>query len=134
MMRCGMLAAAMAAAGHAAAQETAPNDILPELAWPIYESADEDLDTCALGEVAGLDSNGDGFVSVRRGPGTTYERIAKLKNGDRVWVFDEVESWFGVIYGAATVECSAIPETRVLNRDGALQGWVYGKWIKPLAG
>ncbi|MEL6913130.1 MAG: hypothetical protein AAFP13_01385 [Pseudomonadota bacterium] len=32
--------------------------------------------------VRGLDPNGDGFLSIRRGPGTQHQEIARAINGD----------------------------------------------------
>ena len=134
MIRVSFVVAAVVAAGCASGQEIDPNGIPVELAWPIFETAYEDLDTCALAEVSGLNPNGDGFLSVRRGPGTHFDRIDKLKNGDQVRVFDDVDGWLGVIYAAAAVDCSPITERKVLKREGALHGWDYGKWVSPLAG
>ncbi|MFS4582472.1 SH3 domain-containing protein [Phaeobacter sp. C3_T13_0] len=134
MLRVLLLAATWLAATQSSGQEIDPKEIPPELAQPIFEKSDADLDTCGLGAVSGLDPDGDGFLSVRTGPGTEYARLAKLANGDRVWIFDTVGEWHGVIYGAEAVDCSPITETRVLNRDGANHGWIHSNWLTPLAG
>ena len=48
----------------------------------IMERADEGLDTCAFGQIAGLKADGDGFLAVRKGPGTNHEKIDELVNGE----------------------------------------------------
>lgn len=67
--------------------------------------------------VDGLDPNGDGFLAVRTGPGTTYPMIAKLRNGDVVVVHAASGPWFGVSFG-----------------DGGGMGWVHRNWLVDLAG
>jgi len=104
------------------------------LARPVMETADGNLDTCALGRVAGLNPDGDGYLAVRAGPGSDHKELDRITNGTLVWVFETVGDWHGVIYGAEGVDCSPIPDTRVLEREGQLQGWVHGNWVEPLAG
>jgi hypothetical protein len=51
----------------------------------IMIGGEEDLDACSsTGEVTGLDPSGDGFLSVRSGPGgRPYREIDRLFNGNR---------------------------------------------------
>ena len=70
--------------------------------------------------VKGLDPNGDGFLSVRSGPGTGHAEIARVRNGDALfldtrkcrgnWCFAE---------GAS-----------VNNRNTNLTGWFYTAWCE----
>ena len=93
----------------------------------------EGLDTCALAEVKGLDPRGDNFLAVRAGPGTAYAMRDRLHTGDRVWLFDQVGDWMGIVYGSTEIECG--PETRDRPYDGpGRTGWVYKRYLKPLAG
>lgn len=59
----------------------------------------------------GLHPNGDGFLSVRTGPGTNYRKIDELQNGDRVTIINGKG-------GSLGVECGA-----------GRSGWAHGNWI-----
>lgn len=99
----------------------------------VMERADDGLDTCSYGQVFGLKADGDGFLSVRRGPGTTYESFDELKNNDKVWLFEEKDGWYGIVYGVEELTCSPVESDRPVDTDGK-KGWVFGKWIEVLAG
>ncbi len=99
----------------------------------VMERADDGLDTCAYGQVSGLKHDGDGFLSVRRGPGTIYKAFDQLKNHDKVWLFEEKDGWYGVVYGVDDQNCSPIEKDRPVDTQGK-KGWVHGKWIELLAG
>lgn len=100
---------------------------------PVMERADNGLDTCAFGRVAGLKADGDGFLSVRRGPSTSYEAFDQLKNNEKVWLFEEKDGWYGIVYGVDELTCSPVDQDRPVQTNGKI-GWVYGKWIEVLAG
>ncbi|MEM1048119.1 MAG: SH3 domain-containing protein [Pseudomonadota bacterium] len=100
---------------------------------PIIEHAQEDLDTCALGEVTGLKADGDGFLAVRAGPGTQYRKLDQLYNGDAVLLFDRKGKWLGIVYGVAELSCSPIRESRPVPHRGR-KGWVHENWIRVIAG
>lgn len=100
---------------------------------PVMERADDGLDTCAFGQVVGLKADGDGFLSVRRGPSTSYESFDQLKNNDKVWLFEEKDGWYGVVYGVDELTCSPVDKDRPVETDGKI-GWIYGKWVEVLAG
>lgn len=100
---------------------------------PIIEKADEDLDTCALGEVHGLKKDGDGFLAVRTGPGTANQQIDHVINGDRVWVFNQSGEWYGVVYGVDEVDCSPVEEDVPVRAEGK-KGWVHSRWVRIIAG
>lgn len=101
---------------------------------PVMEHADGgDYDTCSLGQVAGLKAGGDGFLAVRTGPGSDYTMIDKVYNGDKVWIFDQVGGWLGVVYGVDFVECSPIQKDRPVAKQGK-KGWVHKNWVREIAG
>ncbi|MEM9496799.1 MAG: hypothetical protein AAGA28_02680 [Pseudomonadota bacterium] len=67
-----------------------------------------------------LDPNGDGFLSVRTGPGSGYQEIARVNNGDALY-FDTREcqgKW-----------CRARGAS-VKKRETDLQGWFYTAWCE----
>ena len=68
-------------------------------------------DACSrFGKVRGLDPNGDNFLSVRTGPGTSYDEIDRIYNGDGVSICTQQGKWLRVKYGNG-------------------RGWVYGKYV-----
>ncbi len=68
-------------------------------------------DACnRFGKVRGLDPNGDNFLSVRTGPGTGYEEIDRIFNGNGVSICSQQGKWLKVKYGGG-------------------RGWVYGKYV-----
>jgi len=83
------------------------------------------------GIVKGISRHGDGFVAVRSGPGTGYERIDKLdRNGQNVVVVDTKGKWKGIVYGQANCANSVL-KYRGKNYNGSCKkGWVYGKYIQ----
>ncbi len=72
---------------------------------------------CAGATVTGLDPNGDGFLSVRTGPGTQFRKIDELYNGSTVRTCAKQGKWWGVYYGS--------PRRK---------GWVHGNWLGNWAG
>lgn len=99
----------------------------------IIERADADFDTCSLGQVKGLKVNGDGFLAVRSGPSSKFQKIDELYNGNKVWLFEERKGWYGVVYGVDELTCSPIKKSRPLRKKGK-KGWIYGKFVKVIAG
>ena len=104
-----------------------------QLDVPIIEQADGDLDTCALGEVHGLKANGDGFLAVRSAPDSDYRKLDEVYNGNRVWIFQQIGKWYGVVYGVDNVDCSPINKDRRVRAPGK-KGWVHGNWVRVIAG
>lgn len=72
---------------------------------------------CAGSIVSGLDPNGDGFLAVRKGPGTQHAKIDQLYNGDTVRTCARSGRWIGVYYGT--------PRRK---------GWVHSNWLVDGAG
>jgi hypothetical protein len=69
------------------------------------------VDACQRkGRVRGLDPNGDNFLSVRTGPGTGFQELDRIFNGNVVSICARQGKWFRVKYGGGA-------------------GWVYGRYI-----
>ncbi|MES0809300.1 SH3 domain-containing protein [Roseibium sp. SCPC15] len=105
-----------------------------DLDVPVMEIASDDLDTCALGKVAGLKKDGDGFLAVRSGPGTNFRKLDEIHNEDIVWLFEQKGNWIGIVYGVGyDMNCSAVDHDRPVPHRGK-KGWVHENWIEFLAG
>lgn len=104
-----------------------------QLDVPIIEHADENLDTCAYGQVIGLKSEGDNFLAVRSGPASDYTKLDELKNDDKVWMYDVQGEWFGIVYDVEAAICGPLEKDREVETDGK-KGWVHSKWIEGIAG
>jgi len=63
--------------------------------------------------VTGLDPQGDNFLSLRNGPGTSYSRVLKLAPNTELTVIGISGKWRKVVLNDGTV------------------GWAYGKYIAP---
>ena len=87
----------------------------------------------ALGKVRGLDPDGDGFLAVRRGPGSQYAMIDKLHNGDMATICDERGKWIGIVYGRHCGLETYVAKRRAY-RGPCRSGWVYGKWLRVVGG
>ncbi len=93
---------------------------------------------CKISIVDGLKEDGDNFLSVRSGPGTTFRKIDELKNGAYVFVFDDHGDWRGVIYGSGKdvlsqdeIGCGFVGEgTRPMTYPGK-KGWIHMNWVVP---
>jgi len=103
-----------------------------ELDVPIFErGGDGQAANCASSRVSGLKSDGDGYLSVRSGPGTQYRKIDELRNGDLVFVFEVNGDWAGVVYKTSSVRCSSTDTRQVPFKH---RGWVHQNWLKDVAG
>ena len=67
---------------------------------PVFVGAEPDYDACpSTGTVMGLDPQGDGFLSVRSGPGgRAYQEIDRVFNGQHVFICSQDGPWFAVVY------------------------------------
>lgn len=83
---------------------------------------------CASSYVAGLDPNGDGFLAVRRGPGTEFAKIDEVHNGDVLFTCDARGPWTGVIYTGSNANRGYQAEHQ------ERRGWVHSNWLVALAG
>ena len=68
----------------------------------------------------GLDPNGDNFLSVRRGPGTGHEEIARVTNGDALFLDTrKCQGKWCLAEGGA-----------VGGQNVNIQGWFYTAWCE----
>ncbi len=97
-----------------------------------------DLDACqTLSQVRGLKRRGDNFLSVRRGPGSRYGEISRLRNGHRVYSCAANGSWVGIVYGArGGQDCgvSSPIRRRQAYRGSCRSGWVHRNFLTDIAG
>jgi hypothetical protein len=104
---------------------------------PVMTGGAADSDACgASGKVTGLDPQGDGFLAVRSGPGVGYRRIAKLRNGDEVFLCATAGNWIGIVFSPVKQDCgTGTPRPkREAYRGPCLAGWVYHRYIAMQAG
>ncbi len=116
----------------ALAQEIAKR---PEV--PIMIEASSDLDACnATGIATGLDPHGDGFLAVKSAPALQSLRIDKLYNGEQVYICNERDDWYGVVYSKDRRDCNvSTPWPQNLAYTGPCRsGWVYRRWIEVTGG
>lgn len=70
--------------------------------------------------VSGLDPNGDGFLSVRTGPSTQNREVARVRNGDALYLDTrQCQGNWCYAQGAS-----------VNNREVNLTGWFYTAWCQ----
>ena len=69
--------------------------------------------------VRGLDPNGDGFLALRAGPGTSYRQIGELRNGDAAYLGAFCEGRWCYVNGGA-----------IDGRETSFEGWIYDKWCE----
>ncbi len=107
---------------------------------PVIIGPEPDLDAClSMGEVTGLDPNGDGFLAVRSGPGSDYPLLEKLYEGQSVFICDTTagDKWYGIVYSRRNdADCGvgsplAHPQP---YRGPCKSGWVSARWVKVTAG
>jgi hypothetical protein len=104
---------------------------------PVVIGGDPDYDACgSIGQIKGLRADGDGFLSVRAGPGTRYARTDKLVNGDRVYICADRAPWLGIVYAKDGKDCgvsSPWPKARPYTGP-CRSGWVHRNWVRIIAG
>ena len=105
---------------------------------PVMITAD-DHDACANGEIIGLDPKGDGFLSVRSGPGgQPFREIDRLYNGNQIYICGFKGKWYGVVYTAQRgigEQCGVSkPWTTSQPYTGPCRyGWVHRDYVKVIA-
>ena len=95
------------------------------------EGGDGQMANCMSSVIAGLPPDGDGFLAVRTGPGSSYRKIDELRNGEVVIVFEMRGDWAGVVYRTPDVRCASTTTTPVTYRN---KGWIHSRWLQDLAG
>ncbi len=108
---------------------------------PIIIGGNPMYDACgSTGAVAGLDPRGDGFLSVRTGPGgAPFREFDRLQNGREVYICGDVGAWLAVIYpapGGDMIDCGvSTPWAKAEAYSGPCSyGWVHSKYVRPVAG
>jgi len=107
----------------------------------IYYGGITDGEACgSSGVVMGLDPHGDGFLSVRSGPGgKPFREIARVFNGQRVYICEDRGNWFGVVYSPDNGDpqaCGIFSPIRIrAPYTGPCQhGWISKRYVGDLAG
>ena len=108
----------------------------------VMAGGEPEFDACGgTGEVAGLDPRGDGFLSVRSGPGgAPFSEMDRLFNGSKVYICDRRGPWFGVVYeapGQATANGCGVATPWILRQpySGPCRyGWIHSKYVTGIAG
>ena len=105
---------------------------------PVMAGGDATADACpATGEVVGLDPNGDGFLSVRSGPGgRPFVEADRVFNGQRLSVCEARGAWLGVVYDPRGADCGlGTPRSVRQPYTGPCHvGWVSSRYVTMLAG
>jgi hypothetical protein len=96
-----------------------------------------DEDACPSGGVvSGLNPRGDGFLSVRSGPGGNYAEMDRLYNGDDVHICGGNGAWRAVIYGGDAAKCrvNRTWPKRLAYTGPCKYGWVSARYITQTSG
>ena len=99
---------------------------------PVMAGGEPDMDACPSGgTVVGLNPRGDGFLSVRSGPGgSQFREIDRVYNGMRLAICDQVGPWYAVVLfdrQSHRLQCfHAVAAATILHRTLSL-------WVGPLA-
>lgn len=118
-------------AGPAAAQNMAAGSV------PVQLEASDGLDPCGFGQINAPEA--DSAVMVLAGPSTELEVVDYLTHTDKIWMCQETDGFWGVIYPApATDKDCEIPGGDLIgmvNYSGpCATGWIKMEWAELLAG
>jgi hypothetical protein len=113
----------------------------PRIDVPVYiEASDGQAANCSLGQIVGLDPKGDGFLSVRSGPGgRPYREIDRLYNGQEVNMCGQQGPWIAVVYQGsrpAPRHCNVhVPSpVRWAYTGPCRYGWIHQRYVRVIAG
>ena len=114
----------------------------PEVPVMVGDNDVVDLPACGLGMVSGLNPQGDNFLAVRSGPGTSYAQIDSLNEGDVIFLCDANGRWVSIVYQpgytleSAPSNCGATSpiSPRQAYSGPCRSGWVYDGYVTFLAG
>jgi hypothetical protein len=132
MLRLGTVLTAIVAGNVSAASA--------RIGVPIMIGGVKNLDACSNGKVTGLDPKGDGFLSVRSGPGGwPYREIDRLFNGHDVHLCGARRQWYAIVYHRSpqSLESCGVStpwQKRRAYRGPCRYGWVHSRYIKVTAG
>jgi hypothetical protein len=104
---------------------------------PIIIGGDERVDACGdTGEIVGLDPQGDGFLSVRSGPGgQPFQEKDRLFNGNEVYICAKSGPWFAAVYNdKRDLEQSCGVDkpwrTRQPYTGPCRYGWIHSTYVR----
>jgi hypothetical protein len=103
---------------------------------PVIIEAGE-LDPCSNAVVVNLNPHGDGFLSVRGGPGTKYRELTRLYNGDQVYYCTRRGDWVGIVWERPWhTGCNVMSPWPVTQpyTGPCRSGWVHKRWLRIWAG
>lgn len=98
------------------------------------------LDACGSnGQIVGLDPRGDGFLSIRSGPGgKPYREIDRRYNGQQVYVCGQIGPWYAIVYAASgrLEECGVMQPWPVRQpyTGPCRYGWAHSRYVEIYAG
>lgn len=107
---------------------------------PVMIGGNVRYDACmSQGEIVGLDSAGDGFLSVRSGPGgRAYVETDRLYNRDKVWICGYGHMpWYPVVYSrSGRSDCLAHINNalQTVYRGPCRAGWIHSRYVSVIAG
>ena len=101
--RAGFIAASRFAASPSVVKPPAPRS-------PASSQVTAVAPTAAL--VGGLKRSGDGYLSLRQGPGTSYGEIVRMRKGTSLTITGKVKSWYRV------------------KLSNGMNGFAYSKYVK----
>lgn len=104
----------------------------------VMVGGDATLDACsAVGVVSGLKPVAGNFLALRAAGNANSKMIAKLENGQQLFICEEKSDWIGVVVpNEKDANCgvtSPIAQQGSYTGDCA-SGWVYRKYVELLAG
>ena len=102
---------------------------------PIMLGGNDKFDACpSAGMVSGLDPRGDGFLSVRGGPGRGYAEIDRAYNGNTLQICEQRGGWMAVVYGGERCGVSSPWPKRLAYTGPCKYGWVSSRYVTVTAG
>ena len=107
----------------------------PRIDVPVVIGGDPEIPACfAGGTVMGLDPNGDGFLSVRSGPGgKPFHEMDRVFNGQRLRICEERGPWLAVVYapGRGPEVCGVEDGVRgsIPYTGPCRYGWVHTRYV-----
>ena len=110
---------------------------------PIVIGGNDVMDACpSVGTVKGLNAKGDGFLSVRSGPGTKFLEKDRLIAGALFYMCDGKSArgsdWVGIVYSknmnTDTCGVTSAIEDITVYKGPCKWGWINSKWVKVVAG
>jgi hypothetical protein len=136
LRRAGRIALAAGMAVMAAGAAPPPR---PDV--PVMVGGMPDLDACMTNsQVAGLDPEGDNYVSLRSRPAASAPELARLGPGQMVWACDTSPDgkWVGVVFGPPGRDLDCGVGTPIERRQpyggSCASGWISGRYLVVIAG